>query len=43
MLNMPWFAESGPFIPAEEINEHTWKLTEGKISIDDTRTYFCEQ
>lgn len=36
MLNTPQLAESSPFISAGEINENTWKLTDGKINTDDT-------
>lgn len=35
MLNMPQFAESSLFIHLVEINENTWKLSEGKTSTDD--------
>lgn len=43
MLNTLQFAESSPFINSGEINENTWKLTEGKIHTDDTEAYFYEQ
>lgn len=43
MLNKPQFAESSPFINSGEINENTWKRSEGKINTDDTEAYFCEQ
>lgn len=43
MLNTLQFAESSPFINSGEINENTWKMTEGKINTDDTEAYFYKQ
>lgn len=43
MLNTPQFVEYSPLINSGEINENTWKLTEEKIHINDTETYFYEQ
>lgn len=41
ILNMPQFAESSPVVPSGEMNENTWKLTEGKVNTDGTWVYFC--